>query len=177
VILEIQANLEEYVSVQVVDNELVVTMNRNIQGGSTLRPRLHISSPSLEAIHLNGAWEFTAHDPLRTGALSLTLNGVGAGTMELEVQTLHLNMGGVSNLVLQGRTDTMELSISGVSNLEARDLVAREGDVHLGGVGSAAIHVAETLRLNARGTGSIEYRGSPQLDLNTSGTMNIRRIP
>jgi hypothetical protein len=181
VTLEIQPNLMEFITVEESDGVLTIESTRNIQVGggagfADTGPVLTVSSPNLNAVSLSGAGTFTAHDTITSDTFSLTLTGAGRGVADLEVDSLSINMSGAGDMNLTGRADRAEISFSGAGTVSALHLQTREADITMAGAGTVRISASETLRVVAGGVGTIEYRGSPQIDLIRGGLVVLRNV-
>ena len=174
VTLEIQPNLREYFVVEVQDGELIVRTER-ISHNSRNPPVLTVSTPVLNSLTIAGICTFKGNDTIRGDTFNLELSGTGSGSAELEVNRLNARMSGVGSFVLYGRADNAEINLSGTGELNASSLQVREASVDLSGVGTIRVYCSEKLHINAGGTGTVEYRGSPSLSLNTSGLVSIRQ--
>jgi len=176
--LEVQPNLREYYTVEVINGDLVVrnTKKINISSNKTFRPVLTVSTPVLNRLIVTGAGTFTAHDKITTDTLSFMIRGAGSGKAELDAEYFSAIVSGAGNLELSGKADIAELSISGTGTLNAFELETRDATVNLSGSGTVRMGVSENLHISASGAGSVEYKGTPGLSLNTSGAVRIRQV-
>ena len=181
VTLEIQPNLMEFVSVEESNGILTVRSTRNIQVGggvgfANTGPVLTVNSPYLTAVSLIGAGTFTAHDTITSETFSLTLAGAGRGVADFEVDNLHISMSGAGDMNLSGRADRADISFSGAGTVSALHLQTREADITMAGAGTVRISASELLRVVAGGVGTVEYRGSPQVELTRGGLVTLRNV-
>ncbi|MDR0465031.1 MAG: DUF2807 domain-containing protein [Treponema sp.] len=177
VTLLIQPNVREYFSIEAVNGELIVKTTRRITYGPPNKgPLLTIYAPALNQVTIDGAGIFTANDKITTDSLTLNINGATSGKAELDVNNLTVIMSGAGDLELSGRADISNITLSGAGNYNALLLVSRDATVNMAGVGYAGVNSSDLLNINANGAGSVEYKGSPSLNLNTSGMIGIRKV-
>jgi hypothetical protein len=174
VTLEVQPNLLEYYAVEVSNGELVVRTTRRVNVSKT--PVLTVSTPVLSRLTIGGACVFTAHDKITAGSFELVLGGAGRGRAELDVESLFVNMSGAGDFKLSGNADTADFNISGAGNLDALSLQTREAQISISGAGEVRISCSEKLRINADGMGTVEYSGSPSLDVRKNGLVNVKKL-
>jgi len=177
VVLEIQPNLRGYFVVEVKDGELIVRSTKKINfypNKSLTLPVLRISTPVLYSLTVTGICTFKANDTITADHFNLEISGAGNGKAEFDVNSLKANMEGTGNFELSGKADIAEINLSGIGELNAFSLQTREASVALEGTGTIRINSSEKLRVNANGIGAVEYKGYPNLSLNTNGLVNIR---
>jgi hypothetical protein len=176
VTLEIQPNLREYFVVEVKNSVLIIRTTKRISYNSGNHPVLTVSTPVLNSLTITGMCTFIANDKIRTDTFNLEISGAGSGKAELDVNSFKANMSGAGSLELYGKADNAEIELSGAGELKAFSLQIREASVDLSGAGTIRINCSEKLSVVARGAGTVEYRGSPSLSLNKSGTVSIRKV-
>jgi len=176
VTLEVQPNLREYFTVEVVNGELIVRTPRGVNINTPKTPVLMISTPVLESLTIEGFSTFTAYDKITGESFTLTLGGRGNGRAELDVDTLSVDMAGMGNFELSGRADSAGLNMSGAGNLNALALQTRDANVTIAGMGTVRISCSDNLTVDAGGMGTVEYRGSPSTNINTGGMVSIKRV-
>lgn len=168
VVLETDQNLIDYTSIEVRNNTLYVTTDRDVM----LRPtkmELQISYPQLEQIHIGGACKLHASNPLKTRSLKLNISGAAEIVLDLDVEELLTSVSGAANIQLSGISNSHQVSLSGASNLRAENLRSLETRINLSGAGSAHVYASETLHAILSGVGSVRYYGNP-LEVKTEKT-------
>jgi len=176
VTLSVQPNLMEYFKIEVEGNDLVIRTTRGINPGSGKFPVLTISTPVLNRIDVSGACSFTTHDSITADSLTIILGGAGSGKVDMDVNALSVVISGAGKIDLSGNAENADFNFSGAGDLNALSLQTREASVIFTGAGSVKVHCTDYLRINANGAGSIQYRGSPQIDLNKSGVVSITKV-
>ena len=178
VTLEVQPNLREYIEVEVKGDELIVGTKRgyNISVGSGRAPVLTVYAPVLTRLDISGAGSFTAYDKIAGDSFAIYLSGAGSGKAELDVSSFTVNVSGAGSFELSGRAESADFEMSGAGSLNASALQTREAKVRLAGAGTVKIDCSEKLRIDASGVGTIEYSGSPSVDLNRAGMVTVRQV-
>jgi hypothetical protein len=103
------------------------------------------------------------------GAGEILVAGLSAGELEVEV----LANGPV---VASGATDRQRVRLTGYGSYEAADLASRQATVDVRHAGSATVRVADRLRADSSGAGSVYYYGDPVVESSTTGSGTIVRL-
>jgi len=172
VTLEIQPNLLDYCVVEVVGGELVFRTTKTIT--TTITPVLTVSAPVLTSMAFSGAGYFTAYDKVTSDSFSLSVSGAGGGKAELSVKDLSIHIAGAGGFELSGTADAADITMSGTGSVNALSLETRYTSVIMSGVGTVKVNCTETLKINGSGAGTVEYKGSPNVDLERAGLVTIK---
>jgi len=175
VTLEVQPNLREYFIVEVENNKLIVRTTKRINYNSGKAPVLTVSTPALNSLAISGACTFKTIDQIKTDTFNLDISGAGEGKIELDVNRLIASTSGAGSFELLGNADKAEIKFSGAGELKAFSLQIREASVNFSGAGAIKINCSEKLSIEASGVGSLEYKGSPILSLNTRGPVSVKK--
>jgi len=175
VTLEVQPNLREYFVVEVVNGELIIRTTKRISYNSVKAPVLTVSTPALNSLTITGACTFKTIDQIKTDTFNLNISGAGEGKLELDVNRLIASTSGAGSFELSGKVDKADIKFSGAGELKAFSLQIREASVNFSGAGAIKINCSEKLSIEASGVGSLEYKGSPILSLNTRGPVSIKK--
>ncbi|MCL2478807.1 MAG: DUF2807 domain-containing protein [Treponema sp.] len=176
VTLEIQPNVRDYFSVEVVSGVLKVGSTRRINFAPGTNPVLTICTPLLNGITINGSGSFIGYDKITADSLTLALNGAANGNVDLDVGKLSASISGAGGFNFSGKADTADFNISGAGGFDALSLETRVATIDLSGAGSVKVNCSEKLSIEAQGAGNVEYRGSASLNLNRSGPVSIRKV-
>jgi len=178
VTLEVQPNLREYFVVEVKNSELIVrtTKRINTYSNKSFTPVITVSTPVLNGLTITGACKLKTNDKIKADTFILEVNGASAGKAELDVKSFKASISGAGSFELSGRADNAEIELSGAGELNAFSLQMREAQVNLSGAGSIKINCSEKLHIKASGASEVEYMGSPNISLNTSGAVSIKKV-
>ena len=70
----------------------------------------------------------------------------------------------------------LEVSLSGSGEILAAGVETREANVDLSGSGRATVAARQNLRVRISGNGTVGYLGTPQTDINISGSGRVTRL-
>jgi len=176
VTLMVQPNIREYIVVETVNGELIFRTTSRISYGLSKSPVLTVYAPALNSVTIEGAGIFTANDKITSDSLTLNISGAGSGTAELDVNTFNVIISGAGNFNSSGKANNSVITLSGAGNYNGLSLLTADTTVNLTGAGSVKVYSTGVLRIDADGAGSVEYKGSPSLQLNTSGLIGIKNL-
>jgi len=175
VTLEIQPNLQQYITVEESGGVLTVRSTKNIMWSNDA-PVLTVSTPVLNKLQLAGAGDFTAHDTITAERLSIRLDGASSSYADLDVDELSINMAGAGSFRLSGRADTADIQLSGAGTVDALQLQTKNATVSMAGVGTVKLSCSDSLRIDAAGVGNVDYKGSPSVDINRGGLVSVNKV-
>jgi hypothetical protein len=126
----------------VISGELRLSLREHSVTGSLGDPKITITMPALTRFSMAGA-----------GAAVITH---AAG------DSLDIEYSGAGSLKADGKVKTLNLQIAGVGSIDARELVAENVRVDVGGVGNVKVYASESLDADVGGVGSLKYYGNPR---------------
>ena len=132
-------NLLSMVQTAVEDGVLEISPFAGID--STNDVHIKVTTPSLEAIHLEGA-----------NRLVLDIDT----TRDIEV---HIE--GAGRMRAKGRVGKLTVHSEGAGTIDAAELVAKAVDVTIEGAGRASVHATQSLKARIEGAGLVRYGGNP----------------
>jgi hypothetical protein len=194
--IECDDNLLEYIRSDVNGSELSLGPD-----GANLRPTspiiYRVIVKDLKSIALSGSLSLQCPE-LQTADLSIRTSGSGriqigklngkavaykvSGSGKLQLgsmmaDSVTLKVSGSGNVhVGQGTASKLEVDISGSGNMDLQNLQTREATVQISGSGKALLWAEDTLKGRVSGSGRVEYRGSPAIDWNSSGSGKISSL-
>lgn len=125
--------------------------------GTSPRLVVRVGVPSLEKLEVQGGND-------------VRITGFAGGDTKIRLE-------GATNLVADGRLDELKILMAGAGHADLGDLIARDADVTVAGVGSIFVHPTESLDATMNGVGAIFYTGSPRnvnTRMNGLGTIGQR---
>ena len=147
----------------------------SINIGRNNRPRLYISSPTLESVRVSGATSISSRDTITGNDFELRASGSTSANLNLDVRNLNVNLSGSSNITLSGRADNTDFNASGSSSISAFNLHSVNAELRISGSGDADINVSDTINARLSGSSRVVYMGTPRVTQNTSGSSSIRQ--
>lgn len=100
----------------------------------------------------------------------------GSGTMvidNLTAQSIGTRISGSGDIRMAGRAEKQQIYISGSGSVQNSDLETADTDIHISGAGKASINASRSLGIDISGSGSVFYRGQPQVRQHISGTGRV----
>jgi hypothetical protein len=136
-----------------------------------------IYSPTLRKIKNSGAADVHM-DSLTTDKLEIRNSGVGAFNLtQVNVQKLDVSCSGLGSITVSGQADEADYSCSGVGHIKAKNLMAREVEAVVSGVGGIECYASEYIKGSVTGVGGLKYAGHPaRKDLNRTMTGGITEL-
>lgn len=133
-------NIIPWISSDVSGEELLITAKKSFSTQSGIK--VTITSPSLQALTIDGSAEVTLKD-LRTPSFVLTTTGSG-------------------DITASGQVGDLTLKVSGAGNIDARQLLSERAVARVLGSGDIRVHARQSLQAEITGAGDITYYGRPR---------------
>tara|TARA_R110000868_G_scaffold377378_1_gene642674 strand:- start:1275 stop:2033 length:759 start_codon:yes stop_codon:yes gene_type:complete len=177
VVLETGENLRNDITVEVIDNRLVV---RNQNSCNLFREfgltTLYVTSPNISEIRSSTGFPITSDGVLSFPSLNLLSESFGVpeaettdGEFNFEVNCINLNIvsNGIAYFKVQGLTENFNITFAaGDSRLEARELIAEKINVNHRGSNDMLLNPQQSLNGTISGTGDIiSYKRPPVIEV------------
>ncbi len=104
---------------------------------------------------------------LSSGSANVTAN-FNAGQTEVEIT-------GSGDIKFDGTTDSFNIDIDGSGNINAFGLQTSACDIDIRGAGNVNVNVSDTLNVKISGSGSVCYRGDPEVDSEITGSGDVSK--
>ena len=168
-------NIVKYISVKVVSNNLVIS----IDPISTLliksEAKVRITMPdSLIGLTVAGS----GHNDVDTTFKDIqTLLITGSGDINLNkaetLSNLTATIVGSGNIMANGTANTLTCVTTGSGNMNLAELVSKEAKCTINGSGNMYINATKTLNVIITGSGKIEYSGNPTVTKDITGSGSL----
>lgn len=114
---------------------------------------------------------------IETPHLSIKLNGLGDFRLDwLTAEKLEVQHSGAGVMRVSGRVDEQNILLTGIGSYLAPELDCLRAGVRMSGAGVARLHVRQSLDINLRGVGSLEYSGDPVVRKRVSGPGQVKFV-
>lgn len=131
-----------------------------------------LTLPSLTGLEVNGSGDVESDVP--GSRLSVEINGSGDLDLEgIDASSVALDISGSGDVELSGRTDDFTLSIDGSADIRADELDSDAVTVELDGSADIEVAASSTLDVSISGSGSVRYRGRPDVTQDISGAGEV----
>lgn len=171
--IEIDENLQEYVSTTVKDSTLTINTTQEI---NPKHYKIYTNSTNLSDLSLSGINKVELKDSITSENLRISASGIGdIKAKHLLCQNLDIHISGLAHIVLGGESTNVKLDVSGKGGINAYDLKSQNADCSASGMGSISVYSSETLAAHASGMGKVNYKGNPrEKELSESGMGSIK---
>jgi len=176
VVLEGDEKLLDEIEVKVRDNRLLIR-KPNWRRAMNKRLTVRITMPEIEGISVSGSGGVSNKGAFNCDELSLKVSGSGHIDIdELSADILDIGISGSGGVKLEGKgADKADISISGSGGVRAADFRLERVDIGVSGSGGCKLWVEKALVARVSGSGSIYYKGDPNIDARSSGSGKVKK--
>jgi hypothetical protein len=141
---------------------------------STQGLTIHIVTPNLASVDVEGSGNVRAADVFGTGPVHFSCQGSGGITVDgINTQELKIDVEGSGSVSIKGTCSVLDADLEGSGELHAKDLAANEAQVEVSGSGSATITAITKLDAKVQGSGEIRYAGKPEVNSKVEGSGSV----
>ncbi len=173
--IEAQTNLVELVKAEVNDGILTISVEDCFRTDGPFL--VHLTTPSLETITIQGSGDIQGTGPMHADAMDLRVQGSGDMRLEIMAERLKATVQGSGDVFLSGAVGVLETRVQGSGDVRATELAAQDVKASIMGSGDIAVQCNGVLEASVMGSGDITYRGTPTGVLqNIKGSGSIRAM-
>ena len=174
--LTTDANIFDYINVRVEDGVLTVDVTKGARIKS-MKGKAVLFLPEIKEIEAAGSGDIVLSECKIPAAVSrFNVSGSGSISADIEAETVLAEISGSGDILLRGKAENLKCSVSGSGGIQAFDLPAANADCNITGSGSIAVNAQKILAAKIAGSGSVLYRNTPEVRMNTSGSGRCRRV-
>jgi hypothetical protein len=146
-----------------------------ISGPGSWELEYRLAAPAgLEEVLLSGMGSIDSTSVLKTGDLTLALDGMGKIQLEIQAQDVVVRQQGQGEVMVTGTADQVEVRADGLGKVDLAKLIAKKADVESNGVGEVLVYASEKLKVRANGLGAVRFWGHPaSTDVQTEGLTQV----
>jgi len=111
-----------------------------------------------------------------TGNVDLNVSGASKIQIDLKASNVKLNSGGICSVELTGSATGVKMNVSGTSTIKAGDFTVKTATIESSGTSTVTVNVIDVLKVNSSGVASVDYKGSPAIEINNSQAAKVRKI-
>lgn len=195
VIVETDPNIQEFISTEVVNGILVISVkNKNNQKLKIRKLLVTIEAPRLSSVDVSSGSMFTTVNTIQENNFQATISSganlnadlniksttsveISSGSsLRMEVITKNFTFDGTSGSMatVNGKTDNSTLKVSSASSVNAQNLDAKNAAATASSGGNITLVASENLAAKASSGASIRYKGNPKMnaiDQSSGGTV------
>lgn len=186
-------NIVDLLDIRVKDNTLYIGFKKNVSV-SYNKLEVRVSAEKLNGIAVAGSGDVELKNGLKTDDIKISVAGsgdisgnnisctdldisiAGSGDMKLNNVTANFtraSVAGSGTAILSGSTQEAEYSVAGSGDLLASDFVAKKASASVAGSGDIKCHATDFLKVRTSGSGSVGYKGNPELDYPKKGLYKL----
>jgi hypothetical protein len=135
--------------------------------------KIYITVPEIKEIAVSGSGNIVSQTSIHSEDMKINVSGSGNVKIpSLETTAIEVTITGSGNVTLAGKNDQakLEATITGSGGVKADELSVASAGITISGSGSARVNVLKALETNITGSGSVLYKGSPQINAHSSGS-------
>ena len=110
------------------------------------------------------------------GDTNLDVSGASKIQGELNAANVMINSSGVCSIELTGSATDFKIDVSGTSKIKAENFPVKTATIKSSGVSKVTVNVSDNLKVNSSGPASVDYIGSPTLEMNNSRVSKVQKI-
>lgn len=173
--IEGHSNLAELLTTEVQDGVWTIAMEDCFRSKGPFV--VHLTTPTLDAITIQGSGDVQSMGPLQAETLELRIQGSGDMRLEVAAERVKATVQGSGDVFLSGSTTSFETRVQGSGDVRAGEFAAQDVKASVMGSGDIALQCGGILDASIMGSGDITYRGTPTGVLqNIKGSGSIRAV-
>lgn len=157
-VVHADANLMEFISTEVKNNELRIRSSQPLKSDSELR--IELSNDYITHVEASASAKFFAENALLLPILTLTSNAGAEMDVEGIFESLYIYQNAGSKVTVRGETDLLHIESNAGGHVDATRLEAGSANVQANAGASASVNAAE-IEASANAGGSVRYIGDP----------------
>ncbi|OGU57596.1 MAG: hypothetical protein A2X64_09095 [Ignavibacteria bacterium GWF2_33_9] len=157
--VEIDDNLDKYIRTAVNNNELEIIETKSV---CTKIKRIHLYTPNLKKIRINGATDIIGKTPISFNYLEINASGASSMRMEeFNCENLKIDLSGAADIrINKGRGGNLLIRASGATDIKMKDFFADSCKVEISGAGDITLSAETFLLVKVFGAGDVKYKSS-----------------
>jgi len=170
-------NLIQYLTVEVVDNRLIIKKTKNFVNLWNSKAKVIVTLPDpLYSVKLAGSGNMKINSAFNNLEFLMVS---GSGNIELgcecQLNKLDAQISGSGNMNGIGTVEDLSTKISGSGNIRFSQLKAKNAHCTISGSGNMYVYIEDRLEAYLSGSGDIVYSGTPIVNSHVSGSGSIHK--
>ena len=167
-------NILSEIETVVVNGILKIYFRRNnvsVRHGQIL---VTVGAPMLKNLYMHGSGVIKSDAIWKAENLQLSVSGSGSILLESLVENQAVaTISGSGSIVMDGSAQYGNFNISGSGKISGFNYNTKEADITISGSGNCEVQVANKLMAFISGSGSVFYKGNPQVNSSISGSGKV----
>lgn len=137
---------------------------------------VYIIMPEIDGLSMSGSGHLKNEGALNCDNLNIRVSGSGSIRLrDLSADELSISISGSGSVFAEGPgADLTDIGISGSGSISAENFRLNTADVSISGSGRCKVWVEDALVARISGSGSLYYKGDPNIDAKSSGSGRVK---
>jgi hypothetical protein len=160
--LETKRSVADHIISKMYDGKLILKMEDDTDFGDIEPVKIYVQVRDLKSLSTKGVGKIKTEQALKLDQFKLNCKGVGAINLKLSANMLVVQSETVGAITLAGKVTEADITHNGVGVLQAFELLTQNLKLSSNGVGAAEVYASESIAIEAKGLGSVQYKGNPE---------------
>ena len=178
IIIKGEENLLPHIKIEVVNQELKITTEKNKYISTSNGKNIIITVPfeNINQVSLTGSGDISTKNTIETNSFVAKLIGSGDLKLNVECKNLEVNLNGSGDIVLVGKTENINSTLNGSGDIKATNMKSKNATVTVSSSGDNSVYCTESIYARVSGSGDIKYSGDPKKkDTKVNGSGDIKK--
>lgn len=160
--VETDDNLQQMIVSEVRDSVLILKMKDSMSYSRSTKMNVYITLKDITRLKTESVGTTSCANTLHLKNLDVKCAGVGATSLDLDVEVVRIDADLVGGLQLKGRARDAHIEHDGIGAIEAYGFETENLELEANGVGGAQVFASNSLKVKANGVGAVKYKGNPK---------------
>ena len=174
-VVEADDNIIGLIETEVRGDELHIGFKRGVNVVPTNKVKFYLTVKELDRIDLSGVGDIDC-DEFETDDIKFHISGSGDIDFEIIAESIETSVSGLGDINLAGEVDFHKVQISGSGKYDAEELVSKDCEIKISGLGSATVNASDDLDIEINGAGNVYYKGDPHISQHISGLGRVKSL-
>ena len=172
-----ESNLIPYITTEVKNNQLIVSVQKGKSISSTARNglKVRIKTNKIRSVSIAGSGDFTSKGKNNVSDLSISIAGSGDVEMNTTSNKVSVSIAGSGDVDLKGNAQQLAISIVGSGDVDADELKTSSVSVSVNGSGDSEVWAVDKLNVVIGGSGDVFYKGNPEITKVDNGSGSVSK--
>ncbi len=168
----------EKIRTEIINGELVISTKGFMPLWYFDAPflEIYISLPEIKGIKVSGKGKIEGMNEFNCETLLVSNSGKGEIFLSTKAKSITTKLSGLGDIVLKGTAEYHSIDITGSGNVNAGDLLVEKTFIDCLGVVDCIVNSVKELDVKVSGTGTVKYKGKPQVTSRLSGFASLEVI-
>lgn len=173
--IKIEDNLLPFLITEVENGKLLIKWKSGTNINTSKGIEITVYFEDFNGLALSGSGDVVGKDVIKSETFDVAVSGSGDMELEFEVVKLNAAVSGSGDMDLKGDAKNFEAAVSGSGDIDGVNLKTEKSTLRVSGSGGITISVLHELNAKVSGSGTIRYKGSPEMeDVKVSGSGDVR---